>query len=60
MESRLVIAYALMLLLALVLAALIGWRVYYGRERTYVRRLRREARARGEAESERDQADGGD
>jgi uncharacterized protein YxeA len=52
MESRLVIAYALLLLLAAGLAVLIFYRVYYGRERTYVRRLRREARAREDAAPE--------
>jgi hypothetical protein len=57
MEPRLVIAYALMLLLAGLLAALICYRIYHGRARSYARRLRREARAREEAVPAADEAD---
>lgn len=37
--------YTLMLLTSLFFAALIGYRLYHTRERSYARRMRREARA---------------
>jgi type II secretory pathway component PulJ len=45
MEPRLMVAYTLMLLMALLLAAFVGYQIYQTRERQYARRLRREARA---------------
>jgi len=44
METRLMIAYGLMLLMALMVAGLIGYRFYHSRDRSYRRRLRKEQR----------------
>jgi hypothetical protein len=44
METRLIIAYGLMLLMALMAAGLIGYRFYHSRDRSYRRRLRKEQR----------------
>lgn len=44
MEPRLIVAYSLMLLLALLVAGLIVFRVYHSHHRVYRRRLRREER----------------
>jgi len=41
-ELRLIIGYSLMLLLALLTAIFVGYRIYHSRERSYVRRKRRE------------------
>lgn len=45
MESRLIIAYSLMLILALMVVCIAAYRIYYSHERSYSRRLRREQRA---------------
>lgn len=50
MEPRLMVAYTLMLLMALLLAAFVGYRIYHTHERQYARRLRREARAHARAQ----------
>lgn len=44
MEARLIIAYSLMLLLALLAAGFVACRIYHARERSY-RRLHKEKRA---------------
>ena len=49
MEPRQMIAYALMLLIAVSFAAFVGYRLYHADHRSYRRRLRREARAYSEA-----------
>lgn len=49
MEPRLMIAYALMLLVAVSIAALVAYHLYHSHHRSYERRLRREARAYSEA-----------
>jgi len=45
MEPRLIIAYSLILLLTLLAAGLVAYRVHHSHERTYRRRLRKERRA---------------
>ena len=45
MEPRLMVAYTLMLLMTLLVAAIVGYRIYHTHERRYARRIRREARA---------------
>lgn len=44
METRLIIAYSLMLLMALTAGGLIGLRIYHSHDRSYRRRLRKEQR----------------
>lgn len=44
MEPRLILAYSLMLLIALLAAGLVSYRVYHSRDRSYRRRLRKEGR----------------
>lgn len=53
MEPRLIAAYALILLLAIFAAAVIGYLYHHSHARSYARHLRREAlgRARRAAES---------
>lgn len=51
MEPRVIIAYGLLLAMAVLAAVLIGYRVYHQRDRSYRRRLRRELlRQRGESD----------
>lgn len=45
MEPRLIIAYSLMLILTLLVACFVAYRIYHSRERSYRRRLRQEKRA---------------
>lgn len=45
MEPRLIVAYTLMVLMALLLAAFVVYRIYHTHERQYARRIRRETRA---------------
>lgn len=45
MEPGLVVAQIVMLLMAPLLAAFVGYCIYHGRERQYARRIRREAPA---------------
>ena len=42
MEPRLIIAYSLLALIALTLAAWLAYRTYFAGERSYLRRTRRE------------------
>lgn len=56
MEPRLIVAYGLMLIMALLVAGFIAYRIYHGHVRSYHRRLRKEprihaARDRGEPRS---------
>ncbi len=44
MESRLIAAYSLMLIIALLVAGFVAYRIYHGHARSYHRRLRKEAR----------------
>ncbi len=44
MEPRLIAAYGLMLIMALLVAGFIAHRIYHGHARSYHRRLRKEAR----------------
>lgn len=44
METRLIIAYSLMLVIALLVASLVAYKIYSSHDRTYRRRLRKEAR----------------
>jgi hypothetical protein len=44
METRLIVAYSLMLIMTLLVAALVAYRIYHSRDRTYRRRLRKEKR----------------
>lgn len=44
MELRLVVAYSLMLVMTLLVAGFIAYRIYHGHARSYRRRLRKEAR----------------
>lgn len=44
MEPRLIVAYSLMLIMALLVAGFIAYRIYHGHIRSYHRRLRKEAR----------------
>lgn len=44
MESRLIVAYSLMLIMTLLVAGFISYRIYHGHIRSYHRRLRKEAR----------------
>ncbi|MBB4101300.1 MULTISPECIES: hypothetical protein [Sphingomonas] len=44
MEPRLIAAYSLMLVITLLVAGFIAYRIYHGRARSYHRRLRKEAR----------------
>jgi hypothetical protein len=44
MELRLVAAYSLMLVMTLLVAGFIAYRIYHGHARSYRRRLRKEAR----------------
>jgi hypothetical protein len=46
MEPRLIAAYSLMLIMALLVAGFIAYRIYHGHARSYHRRLRKEARMR--------------
>lgn len=48
METRLVMAYALIVLVALFGVAVIAYNAYHSNRRTYIRRLRREDRAYSE------------
>ncbi len=52
MEPRLIVAYSLMLLMALVVAAFVGYRAYHSHERSYARRLRREGKHHARTASE--------
>ena len=45
METRLIIAYALMLLMLVLSAGFIAYRIYHSRDRSYRRRMRKEERA---------------
>lgn len=45
MEPRLMMAYCLILLMTLLAAGLVAYRVYHSHERSYRRRLDRERRA---------------
>ncbi|MCP3733061.1 hypothetical protein M9978_21885 [Sphingomonas sp. MG17] len=49
MESRLIIAYTLMLLITLVFAGLVGYLVYHSRDRSDARRRIRENRDHAQA-----------
>ncbi len=51
MEPRLIVAYSLMLLMALLIAAIVGYRIYHAHERSYRRRLRKEHRFYAELEA---------
>jgi hypothetical protein len=52
MEPRLITAYLLMLLIAIFVAAVIGYLYYHTHARSYARHRRREALARRAAERE--------
>lgn len=54
MEPRLIVAYSLMLFLALFFAAFVAYRIYHSDERSYMRRLRREARFDAQQAQERE------
>jgi hypothetical protein len=43
MEPRLIVAYSLILGMALLAAGFVGYRIYHGHARSYRRRLRKEA-----------------
>ena len=45
MESRLIIAYSLMLIFTLLAAGFVAYLIYHSHERSYRRRLRKEKRA---------------
>lgn len=45
MEPRLIIAYSLMLILTLLVACSVAYRIHHSHERSYRRRLRKEKRA---------------
>ena len=45
MEPRLIIAYSLMLILTLLVACFVAYRIYHSHERSCRRRLRQEKRA---------------
>jgi hypothetical protein len=56
MEPRLIVAYSLMLLIAIFVATVIGYLYYHARARSYARHLRREAREYARRAAERKQA----
>ncbi|UIJ46533.1 hypothetical protein LZK98_06170 [Sphingomonas cannabina] len=51
-----IVAYILMLLMAVLFAAFVGYRIYHSHARSYARRLRREARAAEQATLKRSEA----
>lgn len=53
MEPRLIVAYALMALLTAAIAGVAAYYRYHSHERSYARRLRRDARADAEQEADR-------
>lgn len=44
METRLIIAYSLILIMTLLVVALVAYRIYHSHDRAYRRRLRKEKR----------------
>jgi hypothetical protein len=44
MEIRLIIAYSLILVMTLLVAAFVAYRIYHSHDRSYRRRLRKEKR----------------